>query len=239
MPLAHPEQTTNDRLYRVVLAGNPNSGKTTLFNKLTGLRYKVGNYPGVTVEKKSSKLLLGDKAIALVDLPGIYSLGSFSEDELIATRSLFGSLDDEPQPDVIVAVADASNLERSLFFVTQLIDLGIPILLGLTMTDMAESKGIRVHSELLSRELGIPVVPIRVSSNLGISELKNVITALIESKKLSSKRLNWVLDEQYLESVKKIGEKVREYKPFLSQTVEVSIGMTLLSGCIHKLVKNL
>lgn len=228
-PNNRPEISDN-RQYRIVLAGNPNSGKTTLFNKLTGLRYKVGNYPGVTVEKKSAKLILEDKLVSLVDLPGIYSLGSFSEDELIATRSLFGSLDEEPQPDLIIAVADASNIERNLYFITQLIDLGIPVVLALTMLDLAESKGIRVHSELLSRELGIPVIPVRVSENKGLSELKRTALKYLDSKQISSKRLHWFTDTDFIESVERIGQKVREYKPFLSKSVEKSIGMTLFSN---------
>lgn len=219
----------DDRLFRIVLAGNPNSGKTTLFNKLTGLRYKVGNYPGVTVEKKASKLVIENKKISLVDLPGIYSLGSFSEDELIATRSLFGSLDDDPPPDLIIAVADASNLERNLYFVTQLIDLGVPVILALTMLDVAEKKGIRVHSELLSRELDIPVIPIRVAEGKGLSELKKTAIKFLITKKISNKRLSWFHENNFLESAKKIGEHVREYKPFLSQNVDILIGITLIS----------
>jgi len=225
-------QSKDERVYRIVLAGNPNSGKTTLFNKLTGLRYKVGNYPGVTVEKKSAKLLFEDQVVSLTDLPGIYSLGSFSQDEIIATRSLFGSLDEGSKPDLIIAVADASNLERNLYIITQLIDLGIPVILALTMLDTAEKNGVHVHSELLSRELGVPVVPVRVKENKGLSELRKVALKYLETRTLSSKRLSWLNDQSYFDAASRIGKKVREFKPFLSEAVELSIGMTLFSNAM-------
>lgn len=215
--------------YRIVLAGNPNSGKTTLFNKITGLRYKVGNYPGVTVEKKSAKLVIENKIISLVDLPGIYSLGSFSEDELIATESLFGSLDTDPPPDVIIAVADSSNLERNLFFITQLIDLGFPVVLALTMNDLAETKGIQVHSELLSQNLDIPVVLVQASQNKGVSELKKTVISLLQHKKLSSKRFVWCNSELYRSCIRTIGERVKAYQTFLASELTDSMGMVLFS----------
>lgn len=142
---------------RIALVGNPNAGKTTLFNALTGLRHKVGNYPGVTVDIKYGTLRGTDTAdIQLIDLPGVYSLTPHSPDEDVAVRFLFGI--NEPAPDFIVNVVDASNLERNLFLTTQLVELGIPMLVVLTMTDAAGRRGLRVDEQRLSSELGVPVV---------------------------------------------------------------------------------
>ena len=128
----------------IALAGNPNSGKTSLFNAVTGLKYKVGNYPGVTVDKKVGKLLLDENTTAeIYDLPGIYSLSGESEDEKVTAKSL------EQEPDLIVVVLDASNLERNLYLLTELIDLGIPIVVALNMVDVASSSGIKVYNTCL------------------------------------------------------------------------------------------
>lgn len=178
-----PVYSTLDKV-RVALAGNPNCGKTSLFNALTGLRYKVANYPGVTVEKKSGKLQ-ADHKVEIIDLPGIYSVVSTSIDEKISSLALFGGLANEPKPDIIVSVVDASNLERNLYLTTQLIDLGMPVILALNMIDLAKKNGIQIKKELLSRLLGVPVVEIIASDSQGIeqliSEIKNVRTSPIKS----------------------------------------------------------
>lgn len=135
----------------LAIVGSPNCGKTTLFNGLTGSRYKVANYPGVTVERRQGAC--GD--ITLVDLPGIYSLGAVSPDELVATKAIFGGQDDI---DGIVLVLDATCLERQLYLASQVLDLGVPTLVVLSMMDLAEKYGIRVRAETLSRNLGVPVV---------------------------------------------------------------------------------
>src|SRR5579862_7419911 len=120
----------------VALVGNPNCGKTTLFNALTGLRQKVGNYPGVTVEKKEGRCALPDGGAArLLDLPGLYSLTPHSPDEVIAREVLMGFRAGLPRPDVILNVVDASNLERNLYLTSQLLDIGVPVVIALTMTD--------------------------------------------------------------------------------------------------------
>src|SRR5689334_22709365 len=124
------------------LVGNPNCGKTTLFNALTGLRQKVGNYPGVTVEKKEGRTTLpGDRNARLIDLPGLYSLTPHSPDEVIAREVLMGLRADTPRPDVILNVVDASNLERNLYLTSQLLDIGVPMVIALTMTDASEQEG--------------------------------------------------------------------------------------------------
>src|SRR5437773_926621 len=137
----------------VALAGNPNSGKTTLFNALTGLRQKVANYPGVTVEKKTGKCkLTGARWINIIDLPGTYSLISRSPDELIAMEVLRGLRPDTPPPDVVIVVVDASNLQRNLYLVSQLIELGRPLVIALNMMDIAERRGLLVSPKDLEKQ---------------------------------------------------------------------------------------
>jgi len=133
----------------VILTGNPNCGKTTLFNALTGLRAKVGNYAGVTVERKEGRLSGSSKKdpTRILDLPGTYSLSPQSMDEQIARDILFHRLPEVPPPDLVVIVVDASNLQRNLYFATQVIELGYPTILALNMIDVAEKQGIRIDHE--------------------------------------------------------------------------------------------
>ncbi len=160
----------------VALAGNPNSGKTTIFNALTGLRQKVANYPGVTVEKKTGRFRLdGGRWVQVIDLPGTYSLVSRSPDELVAMAVLRGLRPDTPAPDVVVVVVDASNLQRNLYLVSQLIELGRPLVVALNMVDIAERRGIHVSAEALEAELGVPVVPVVGHKRRGIAELRSAI----------------------------------------------------------------
>src|SRR5213596_2123478 len=160
----------------VALAGNPNSGKTTIFNALTGLRQKVANYPGVTVEKKTGRCKLPDGRKAdVIDLPGTYSLISRSPDEQVAMEVLRGLRKDTPAPDVVMVVVDASNLQRNLYLVSQLIELGRPMVVALNMMDVAERRGLKVSAHTLERELGVPVVPIVGHKKKGIEQLKAAI----------------------------------------------------------------
>jgi len=161
----------------VALAGNPNSGKTTLFNALTGLRQKVANYPGVTVEKKTGRCKLNDgRWIDVIDLPGTYSLISRSLDEQVAMEVLRGLRKDTRPPEVVIVVVDASNLQRNLYLVSQLIELGRPLVVALNMMDVAERRGVRISPENLSKELGVPVVPVVGHKRRGIIELKDAIS---------------------------------------------------------------
>jgi ferrous iron transport protein B len=132
----------------IALAGNPNAGKTTLFNALTGLRQKVANFPGVTVERKEGGWHFSEDepAARLIDLPGLYSLDATSPDEQIARDVLTGNLEDTRKPDVIVAVVDATNLERNLYLVTQLLEYEIPVLIALTMVDVAEKESLEIDT---------------------------------------------------------------------------------------------
>src|SRR5271165_6407195 len=160
----------------VALAGNPNSGKTTLFNALTGLRQKVANYPGVTVEKKTGRCKLNDgRWIDVIDLPGTYSLISRSLDEQVAMEVLRALRKDTKPPDVVVVVVDASNLQRNLYLVSQLIELGRPLVVALNMMDIAERRGLKISPEQLAAELGVPVVPVVGNKHQGITPLKEAI----------------------------------------------------------------
>jgi ferrous iron transport protein B len=162
----------------VALTGNPNCGKTTLFNALTGLRAKVGNYAGVTVERKEGALK-GADGITLIDLPGTYSLSPKSLDEEVSRDVLFHRLDDVPAPSLVVVVVDASNLERNLYYATQVIELGYPTLLALNMTDVAEQNGHRVDAAALAKELGVPVLPLIASEGTGVGDLsKRIVSEL-------------------------------------------------------------
>jgi len=167
-------EVKNNRLH-IALVGNPNSGKSSLFNCLTGLNQKVGNFPGVTVDKKTGSSQLSPSQTAeIIDLPGSYSLYPKRMDEWVTYKVLLDQ-DSEMKADVIVAVADASNLKRNLLFCTQLIDLKVPVVIALTMMDMAKRKGIKIDIPSLERELGVPVVAVNPLKNKGIPELKKAI----------------------------------------------------------------
>jgi ferrous iron transport protein B len=165
----------------VALIGNPNTGKSTLFNALTGFRQRVGNYPGVTVEQRTGRLRRGrlDADIMLVDLPGAYSLAARSEDEGIVLDVLLGQHRGVSAPDAIVCVVDATNLARNLFLATQALELGRPVVVALTMTDVARSRGIHVDAIGLTRELEAPVVQVVATRRIGVDEVAAAIeTAL-------------------------------------------------------------
>ncbi len=148
------------------LAGNPNAGKTTLFNRLTGARQHVGNYPGITVDRKEGYISVDGQDVTLVDLPGTYSLTAYSVEELVARDFLVNE-----RPQVVINIVDASNLERNLYLTTQFLELGIPVVIALNMIDVAKDRGITVNAERLSELLGVPVIPIIARSGKGTDEL--------------------------------------------------------------------
>lgn len=155
------------------VVGNPNSGKTTLFNALTGLRQKVANYPGVTVERKEGVAYSQHgKPLTLIDLPGTYSLSARSPDEAITQSVLLGRRADTPKPDVVICIIDASNLERNLFLATQVLEIGLPTIIVLNMMDVARARGLTVDSDKLSRLLGVTVVETCASKGEGITQLR-------------------------------------------------------------------
>ena len=161
----------------IALAGNPNSGKTTVFNNLTGARQHVGNWPGVTVEKKEGSCRYQGYHIKVVDLPGVYSLTAYSPDEVIARNFII-----EGKPDVVVDIVDASNLERNLYLVVQILEMGAPLIIALNMMDMAESKKYRIDVSTLAQEIGAPVVPMVASRNRGTNELLEELVNVFEGR---------------------------------------------------------
>jgi ferrous iron transport protein B len=164
--------------FTLALVGNPNAGKTTLFNALTGLRAKTANFPGTTVERKVGRLHLAGQQIVVVDLPGLYSLDSKSPDEKLAADALQGKLE-HTAPDAALVVVDATNLERNLFLVSQLLDLDCPVIVALNMMDMARRDGIRIDLEKLRDELGCVVMPISARNGTGLVELKHELARLV------------------------------------------------------------
>jgi ferrous iron transport protein B len=160
------------------LTGNPNSGKTTVFNALTGLRAKVGNYAGVTVERKEGRLL-GSNSVRILDLPGTYSLSPQSLDEEISRDVLLNRLPELPPPDLLVVVVDASNLQRNLYYATQVVELGFPTIIALNLMDVAASNGHEIDVGRLSESLGASIVPMVANTGQGIAELKkSIVNAL-------------------------------------------------------------
>jgi len=160
----------------VALAGNPNSGKTTLFNKLTGARQHVGNYPGVTVEKKEGRCRHNNTTLTITDLPGTYSLTAFTEEEVVARDFLINT---KPR---VVNITDASNLERNLYLTLQLLEIEVPVIIALNMIDVAKQRGIQIDAKELSRQLGVPVVPIIARSGQGNAELLDEAIKNAENK---------------------------------------------------------
>ncbi len=157
---------------RVALAGNPNSGKTTLFNALTGSNQYVGNWPGVTVEKKGGKLK-DDKSIEITDLPGIYSLSPYTLEEVVARNFLI-----QEKPDAILNIVDGSNLERNLYLTTQLLEMGVPVVVAVNMMDVVRKRGDEIHSDALAKELGCNVIEISALRNEGIDEVVNCLKTI-------------------------------------------------------------
>ena len=178
----------------IALAGNPNAGKTTLFNALTGLRQKVANYPGVTVERKEGHWALAPDLppALLIDLPGLYSLDAASMDEQIARDVITGRIPDLSAPDVIVAVVDATNLERNLYLVTQLLEYGRPLVIALTMVDLAEKRKLKIDEKRLTEELGALVVPVVVTQHVGFDALAE---AVLKASSQRAAGAGWRLSE--------------------------------------------
>src|SRR5512141_2624859 len=167
----------------VALTGNPNCGKTTVFNELTGLRAKVGNYAGVTVERKEGKLLGAPAGVnvRVLDLPGTYSLSPQSLDEQVSRDVLLNRLPELPAPSLIVIVVDASNLQRNLYYATQVIELGYPTLVALNMVDVAEANGQQIDAQRLGAELGVSVAPIVASEGRGLPDLRREMLRVVET----------------------------------------------------------
>jgi len=170
----------------IALAGNPNSGKTTIFNNLTGLRQHVGNYPGVTVEKRSGEIHYKDYFIKIIDLPGIYSLTAFSEEEIVARNYIL-----REKPDIVVNVIDSSNLERNLYLTVQLLEIGAPLVLDFNMADIAKKKGQEVNRKLLSVLLGAPIVETVGPKGIGTGEVLDAAIKVKEGKDIKKVEISY------------------------------------------------
>jgi ferrous iron transport protein B len=169
----------------IAVAGNPNTGKSTLFNRLTGLRQRVGNYPGVTVERKSGVMQAEGRALEMVDLPGTYSLCASSPDEAVVIETLLG-IGQDRRPDLIMCVVDSTALVRSLFIAAQMADLGLPMVIALNMWDEAMEKGVAFDHVELSHRLGVPCIPVSAKTGAGVDELKEaVVSALAKRPKMN------------------------------------------------------
>ncbi len=173
----------------VALIGNQNSGKTSLFNHLVGARQKVGNWPGVTVEKIEGSYIYQDIEITCVDLPGIYSLIPYTPEERVSLDFIV-----QAKPDIILNVVDANNLERNLYLTTQLLDLGLPMLTALSIFDETEKNGIKIDTPHLAELLGIPLVAISVKTKQGIIELKDLILAVSKKQGQQTYKVEHYLD---------------------------------------------
>ncbi len=195
----------------IALAGNPNSGKTTIFNALTGGRQHVGNYPGVTVERKEGRVKYKDHKITVIDLPGTYGLSAYSPDEVVARQVIIGE-----KPDILVNIADASNLERNLYLTTQLKELDVPVILVLNMADVAEKNKVKIDYKLLSQLLGLPVIRAVGSKNEGINE---ILEAVVNSdSKQSSPRERQVRYRPEIEKeLSRLQEMLQTLKPLESE----------------------
>lgn len=204
------------------LVGNPNCGKTTLFNALTGLRQKVGNYPGVTVEKKIGVCYSQHgKPMKLIDLPGAYSLAARSPDEAILRDVLLGRRTETARPDRVVCVVDASNLERNLYLVSQICDLGMPVIVALNMIDLAEEAGLDVQAAELERLIGVPVIPCQASSGKGVLALRLAMSRA----ELPRPNFAWKIPEKIVPAVNEVihGLTAREARDRIGAQAEALI----------------
>ena len=191
---------------RIALAGNPNCGKTTLFNALTGANQYVGNWPGVTVEKKEGKLK-GNKEVRIEDLPGIYSLSPYTLEEVVARNYLIGQ-----RPDAIINIVDGTNLERNLYLTTQVLELGIPVVVAVNMMDLVEKNGDRINTKALSDKLGVPVMEISAMKGTGIDKVTEKAIELAKAGKVAERKHSFSKEvEEYIQQVEeKLPSDIKE-----------------------------
>lgn len=195
---------------KICLAGNPNCGKSSLFNNITGLRQHVGNYPGVTVEKKEAFVTKNGYELQIIDLPGIYGLSASSEDEIVARNVLI-----EEKPELVIDVVDSSNLERNLYLYAQLSELKIPVIIAMNMTDILENKGQKIDYKKLEEKYNVVAVPIVASKNKGTEELLKVVTDVLSKKKtIKSVSIDY-------------GKEINKEKDTICQTISEDVNLVL------------
>jgi len=193
------------RTLNVALVGNPNTGKSTLFNALSGIRQKTGNYPGVTVEQKHGMFTHNGQKVELIDLPGTYSLAPRSPDEMVTVDVLLGRQAHEAKPNAVLVIVDASNLERNLYIVSQVKELGLPTVVALNMVDIAKDKGISVEVDKLAERLGLPVVATQANRKGGLDQLRDTIVSLLERDSLP---VESPFPEEFCDKVSQLHEKL-------------------------------
>lgn len=205
----------------VALVGNPNAGKSTLFNALSGLRQRVGNYPGVTVELKKGRFSARGTEFDLIDLPGTYSLAARSPDEMVAVDLLLGRRPEEPRPAVVVSVVDATNLDRHLYLTSQLLDLGVPVVVAVNMIDAAAAQGLSVDCAKLSAHLGVPVVPVQANAGIGLDALVSAVRAAAGGAPPSGPAFPEAFDEVAARFQKELSD---ELPPVLARRALIDVG---------------
>lgn len=198
------------RTLNVALVGNPNTGKSTLFHALSGVRQKTGNYPGVTVEKKHGTFTHQGQKVMLIDLPGTYSLAPRSPDEMVTVDVLLGRQANEAKPNAVLVIVDASNLERNLYIVSQVKELGLPMIVALNMVDIAEEKGITIDAEKLQQRLGIPVVPTQANRRGGMDRLRETIVSLHGQESITALS---PFPEEFCDKVAQLHTKLQSQTP--------------------------
>lgn len=205
----------------VALVGNPNAGKTTLFNALSGLRQRVGNYPGVTVELKKGTATYGEETFELIDLPGTYSLAPRSPDEMIAVDLLLGLRPDEARADVIVSIVDAANLDRHLYLTTQAMEVGRPVVVALNMIDLAQKQQIQINTATLAEKLGVTVVPIQANKGVGLDALAR---AILEAANRKSVPVPPKFPDAFEAEVGALAAELEGAEPFLVRRLLLDVG---------------
>lgn len=196
------------RTLNVALVGNPNTGKSTLFNALSGIRQKTGNYPGVTVEKKHGAFTHQGQKVELIDLPGTYSLAPRSPDEMVTVDVLLGRQANEAKPNAVLVIVDASNLERNLYIVSQVKELGLPTVVALNMGDIAKDKGISVDVEKLAERLGVPVVATQANRKGGLDQLRDTIISLLDVESIP---VESPFPDEFRDKVGQLHEKLQKH----------------------------
>lgn len=186
--------TTLERTPRIALLGNPNTGKTTVYNALCGANQRTGNFPGVTVERKTGAYVYNDVSYDVIDLPGIYSLKAVSPDEEAATQVIMGRIKGEKKPDVVLFILDSTNLKRNLFLYTQVVELGLPVVIALTMTDLLKREGVDLDIEQLRKDLGVPIIPVIGRTNSHIAALKEALSEAVSKKDIPRSVANFPED---------------------------------------------